>query len=162
MMTGRVLLFLLSVTIAHAATIIGKVVGVSDGDTITILTDAKESVKVRLYGIDAPEAKQAFGQRAKQELSSLVFGKIISVEVKDKDRYGRTVGRITLDQLPVNVEMVRRGYAWWYRDYAKKDVELATAEADAKNNKRGLWADKNPIPPWQFRRDASKSRVAVP
>ena len=98
---------------------------VSDGDTITVLTHAKESVKVRHHGIDAPESKQAFGQRAKQELSGLVFGKEVIVEVKDKDRYGRTVGRVTIGALAVNVEMVRRGFAWWYRQYAKKDVELA-------------------------------------
>jgi endonuclease YncB( thermonuclease family) len=90
-----------------------------------------------------------------------VFGNNVVVEVKDKDRYGRTVGRVSVGDLAVNVELVRRGFAWWYRDYAKKDVELATAEADAKNHKRGLWAEKDPIPLWEFRRNASKAK-AVP
>lgn len=132
--------------------------GITDGDTITVLTAAKESVKVRLYGIDTPEPRQAFGNRAKQELSDLVFGRVVIVEVKQKDRYGRTIGLLTVNGVPVNQEMVRRGFAWSYRDYAKKDVELAKAEADAKNAKRGLWADKTPLPPWEFRRNEAAAR----
>jgi endonuclease YncB( thermonuclease family) len=155
----RLLLFLLSVTIINAASITGKVVGVHDGDTMTVLTPAKESVKVRLHGIDSPEAKQAFGSRAKQELSSLTFGKQVRVNVEDKDRYGRTVGRVFVGNVDVNAEMVRRGFAWWYRNYAKKDVGLATAEAEAKNAGRGLWADKTPVPPWDFRRNEAASRA---
>ena len=155
----RLVLFFLFTVAVHAATFTGKVVGVSDGDTITVLTPANESVKVRLYGIDAPEAKQAFGSRAKQALSILVFGKEVVVEVQNKDRYGRTVGRISADGLPVNVEMVRRGLAWWYRDYAKQNMELAAAQAEAQNAKRGLWVDKRPIPPWEFRRSESASRA---
>src|SRR5688572_11753296 len=120
----RILFFLLSISVAHAANITGKVVGVSDGDTITVLTAAKESVKVRLFGIDAPESKQAFGSRAKQELSALAFGKAVRVEVEDKDRYGRTVGRVFAGDVAVNVEMVRRGLAWWYRSYATKAARL--------------------------------------
>ena len=104
-------LFVLAISLAQAGPITGKVVGVSDGDTITVLTPAKESVKVRLYGIDAPESKQAFGARAKQELSGLVFGKAVRVEVVDKDRYGRTVGRVFVGDVDVNLEMVRRGFA---------------------------------------------------
>lgn len=154
------LLFLLSVTVAHAATITGKVVGVSDGDTLTVLTEAKDSVKVRLHGVDAPEAKQAFGNRAKQELSELVFGKAVRVEVEDKDRYGRTVGRVFVGDIAVNAEMVRRGFAWWYREYAKKSVELATAEAEARNAKRGLWAEPNAVAPWEFRRTEAEKRKA--
>lgn len=157
----RVVLLLLSVTLAHAASITGTVVGVSDGDTITVLTATKEPVKVRLHGIDAPESKQAFGSRAKQELSDLVFGRTVTVEVKEKDRYGRSVGRVSVGTLAVNAEMVRKGFAWWYRDFAKKDVELATAEAEAKNAGRGLWADKAPIPPWEFRRNESKKKATA-
>lgn len=156
----RAFLFLLCVTLAHAASITGKVVGVSDGDTVTVLTSAKESVKVRLHGIDAPESKQAFGARAKEELSTLVFGKIVTVEVKEKDRYGRSVGRVTADGIAVNVELVRRGFAWWYRDYAKKDIELSTAEAKARNAKLGLWADKAPVAPWDFRKNEATARAA--
>jgi micrococcal nuclease len=156
----RPLLFLLLAVTVHAAEITGKVVSVSDGDTITVLTAAKEQVKVRLYGIDAPESKQAFGNRAKQELSGLVFGKVAAVEVKQKDRYGRTVGLVNVNGVPVNEEMVRLGFAWWYRDYAKRDVGLAKAEVEAKTAKRGLWADKAPVPPWEFRRNESATRAA--
>lgn len=138
----------------------GKVVGIHDGDTITVLTPTKTEVRVRLYGIDAPETKQAFGSRAKQQLSTLVFGKEVQVQVIEKDRYGRTVGRVLIGSRNVNVEMVRLGFAWWYRHYAKKDVELAKAEAEAKNAKRGLWADKAPVPPWEFRKKGRKAPVA--
>lgn len=157
----RLLFFLASICVAHAASITGKVIGMSDGDTITILTDAKESVKVRLHGIDAPESKQAFGARAKQELSDLVFDRVVIVEVKEKDRYGRSVGRVTVGALAVNAEMVRRGFAWWYREYAKKDLELSTAEAKARNERRGLWADKAPVAPWEFRKNEAAKKAAV-
>lgn len=156
----RFVLFVLLAVTVHAASITGKVVAVADGDTITVLTAGKESVKVRLYGIDAPEAKQAFGNRAKEELSGMVFGKVVTVEVKQKDRYGRTVGLVTADGVAVNREMVRRGFAWWYRDFAKKDVDFAKAEAEAKNAKRGLWMDKAPVAPWEFRRNESSERAA--
>ena len=151
-------LFLLAFSIAQAATITGKVVGISDGDTLILLTTAKEQMKVRLYGIDAPESKQAFGTRAKQELSSLAFGKEARVEVVEKDRYGRSVGRVVVGTLDINVEMVRRGFAWWYRNYAKKDAALAAAETEAKNAGRGLWSDKEPTPPWEFRQSASRAK----
>ena len=150
--------FLLVVTTAaSAASFSGKVVGVHDGDTITVLTVAKQTVKIRLFGIDAPESKQPFGNRAKQELSAIVFGRHVRVEVETKDRYGRTVGRVSAADVPVNMEMVRRGFAWWYRSYAKKDAGLATAEAEAKNARRGLWADKSPVPPWEFRKQPTPS-----
>lgn len=152
-------IFILSVTCSYAASITGKVVGVSDGDTLTLLTPRKEPVKVRLHGVDAPESKQAFGARAKEELSSLVFGKEVTVEVVEKDRYGRSVGRVAVGGIAVNVELVRRGYGWWYRDYAKKSVELAKAEAEARNEKRGLWVDKAPVPPWEFRRTEAADRA---
>ena len=138
MNVSRALLFLLFVTVAEAATVTGKVVGISDGDTLTILTAAKEQVKMRMHGIDAPEAKPAFGTRAKQELSELAFGKEVRVEVVEKDRYGRSVGRVFVGAIDVNAKMVRRDFAWWYRSYAKKDVGLAQAEAEAKNAARGL------------------------
>lgn len=160
-MTLRALLLLLVAAAAHAASITGKVVGVTDGDTITVLVetaDKKESVKVRLWGIDAPETKQAFGQRAKQELSSLVFGKVVSVEVKDKDRYGRTVGEVFADRIAVNAEMVRRGFAWWYETYAKKATALSQAQAEAKAAKRGLWSEPNPVAPWEFRKAEAANR----
>ena len=157
----RILLFLLSITVAQAASITGKVVGVTDGDTITVLIAANESVKVRLHGIDAPESKQAFGSRAKQELSGLVFGKVVRVEVQADDRYERTVGRVFVGKLDVNIEKVRRGFAWWYRAYAKKAIDLAAAETEAKNAGRGLWAGKAPVPPWEIRRTGNSAKVSA-
>lgn len=156
----RFLFFVLAVTCVHAASIGGKVVGIADGDTITVLTAAKETVKVRLHGIDAPESGQPFGARAKQELSSLVYGKTVAVEIVDKDRYGRTVGRVKVGALLVNVEMVRRGFAWWFRDYAKNDADLEAAEASARGARRGLWADKAPVAPWEWRRDQKQAAAA--
>lgn len=138
--------------VAREAVFVGRVVGVHDGDTITVLTDGKKSVKVRLDGIDAPEAKQAYGARAKQALSDLVFGKTVQIDVRTRDRYGRTVGRVRIGDVDVNVEMVRMGYAWWYRVYAKKDRALEAAEAEARAARRGLWGEKDPTPPWEWRR----------
>lgn len=91
----------------------------------------------------------------------MVYGKTVTIEVEDKDRYGRTVGRVFADGVDVNLEMVRRGFAWWYRAYAKKDVALAKAEAEAKNAGRGLWADKTPVPPWEHRKNDATARVPV-
>lgn len=116
------------------------------------------SVKVRLHGIDAPESKQAFGTRVKQELSELAFGKGARVEIVEKDRYGRIVGRVFVGTLDVNREMVRRGFAWWYHSYAKKPLDLETAKAGARNVQCGLWAAKASIPPWEFQGDGIKAK----
>jgi endonuclease YncB( thermonuclease family) len=138
----------------EAAQFSGKVVGVSDGDTITVLTAEKQSIKVRLYGIDAPESYQAFGSRAKEFTSGQCFSKMVTVEEKDKDRYGRTVGVVTLSSgTNLNLAILQNGMAWWYKDFAKKEKDYESAEAEAKTAKRGLWADANPIPPWDFRKD---------
>lgn len=127
----------------------GKVVGVSDGDTITVLKD-REQVKVRLVEIDAPEKGQAFGNRSKQALSALVHGKQVEIRVHGTDRYGRTLGRVHQSGLDVNAEMVRRGMAWVYVKYAR-DKGLYQLEAEAREQRRGLWADKEPVPPWEWR-----------
>jgi micrococcal nuclease len=131
--------------------IAGKVVGVSDGDSITVLTVDMAQVKIRLDGIDAPEAKQAFGAKAKAALSNLVFGKTVLVRSKGLDRYRRTLGRVEVDGVDVNLRMVRDGFAWHYVAYSK-DAALATAQAEAKAGKRGLWIDAGPVPPWGFRK----------
>ena len=130
----------------------GEVVGVADGDTITVMHNGKGE-RIRLHGIDCPEKRQAFGKKAKQFTSELVFGKTITVTVLDVDRYGRTVGEVILPDGPVlNHELVRAGLAWWYRKYAPDDGTLAQLEADARAAKRGLWADAEPVPPWEWRR----------
>lgn len=157
--TMRFLLIALFLTVScPAETITGRVVGVHDGDTLTLLTPDKQQVKVRLYGIDAPETKQAFGSRAKQALSDLAFGKEAKLDIKNKDRYGRSVAWVYVGSLNANEEMVRQGMAWWYRDYAKKDAKLGELQAEAQKAKRGLWADKEPVPPWEWRKQKSPAR----
>jgi endonuclease YncB( thermonuclease family) len=129
----------------------GRVVGVSDGDTITILHDDYSQEKIRLFGIDCPEKSQAFGQRAKQFTSSQVYGKVVTIRRMDEDRYGRTVAWVFAGKTNVNADLVRAGYAWHYRKYSN-DPELQRIEDEARNAKRGLWDDPNPVPPWEFRR----------
>ena len=130
----------------------GRVVGVTDGDTITVLVN-KDEHKVRLQGIDAPERKQDFGTKAKQFASDLVFDKDVRVEVVDRDRYGRDVGIVHLaDGRILNQELVKAGMAWWYEEYAPKDDTLNALQTAAKRDRRGLWRDADPVPPWEFRK----------
>ena len=130
----------------------GKVVGITDGDTLSVLRDGR-AVKIRLHGIDAPEKRQPFGQRAKQYASSLVFGKVVRVWPVDTDRYGRTVAEVFLtDGRSLNYEMVRAGLAWWYIKYAPNDLELKNIEKQSWIARRGLWVDGDPQPPWEWRK----------
>jgi endonuclease YncB( thermonuclease family) len=130
----------------------GKCVAVSDGDTIRVLNNNNE-VEVRLFGIDCPEKNQAFGSAAKKFTSEMVFGEDVNVEVRDTDRYGRSVGWVTLsDGRALNEELVRAGMAWWYREYAPYDTKLGALEEQARAARLGLWVDKKPTPPWEFRR----------
>jgi micrococcal nuclease len=132
---------------------VGKVVGVQDGDTISVIRTGRAE-RVRLQGIDAPERGQDFSDRAKQRLSDLVFGKVVHVEVRDIDRYGRTVGRVVIDGRDASLEQVRGGLAWHYTRYSR-DATLAAAEREARLAHRGLWAQSSPLPPWEFRRSGS-------
>ena len=132
----------------------GRVVGVTDGDTISVMRDGK-AVKVRLAGIDCPEKTQPYGNAAKQFTSNFAFSKDIAVAITDKDRYGRLVGYvISTDGRCLNAELLSAGLAWWYKQYSN-DKRLEAIEQDARNRKAGLWADKSPIPPWDFRRKPS-------
>ncbi len=143
-----IILFFISFPLS-AETLTGKVVAIADGDTFTMLTGTTQT-KVRLSEIDTPEKRQAFGNKAKQALAALIFDKTVDVDVVTIDRYKRTVGRVYVDGLDVNAKLVQDGYAWVYRRYAK-DESLYDLEAEAKAARRGLWADKNPLPPWEFR-----------
>lgn len=136
----------------------GRVVGVSDGDTLTLLVDGRRQVKVRLAEIDAPEGGQPYGNRAKQELSALTFNKEARVRVQDTDRYGRTVGRVFVGGVDVSAEMIRRGAAWVFRKYVK-DASLFNLEEEAKRQKRGLWGlpESERVPPWEWRRAKSNN-----
>lgn len=143
--------------LAHADVLLGHVVAVSDGDTITVLDDNKQRHVIRLMGIDAPEKAQAYGQKAKESLSDLVFNKDVSVTWFKRDRYGRTVGQVYFGGTDVCLEQIKRGLAWHYKDYEREQsVEdrsrYAIAEEQARNASIGLWADEQPIEPSKFRR----------
>lgn len=125
-----------------------KVIKISDGDTITVLS-GKEQTKVRLYGIDAPEKKQDYGQKSRQFLASLIAGQVVEVEPKGKDRYKRTLGIIHQKGQDINAQMVKNGYAWAYVKYSKIYVDQ---EKTARKNKLGLWQSSNPTPPWVWRK----------
>src|SRR6185312_3340578 len=113
-------------------------------DTITVLTPEQRQVKVRLWGIDAPESRQDYGSRAKQAASELAFGKTVTIRPRDTDRYGRTVAEVILpDGRSMNRELVRQGMAWWFARYAPADTELARLESEAKVARRGLWSQPN-------------------
>jgi endonuclease YncB( thermonuclease family) len=135
----------------------GKVVGVADGDTITVLDETKTPHRIRLLGIDAPEKNQAFGTRAKQALSEKVFGKEVVVRWAKKDQYGRVLGDVHLDGRWMNKEMIADGFAWHYKHYDHRP-ELAKAEEEARKAKSGLWVDKNPEAPWDYRARMRKPR----
>ena len=130
----------------------GQVVGVSDGDTITVMHNGKGE-RVRLWGVDCPEKTQAYGQRAKQFTSYKTFKKTVTVEVHDIDRYGRTVGHVFIDGQSLNESLIRVGMAWVYTDYCAgmPCSEWSKQEARARASKTGLWADAHPIAPWDFR-----------
>ena len=151
----QILLLALTLTFSlasHAETIEGRVVGVSDGDTLTVLDAGNTQFKIRLAAIDAPEKAQAFGQRGKEKLSDICYGKQASVTVEDTDRYGRTVGEVVCDGINANEAMIKSGLAWVYRKYAKGYGYLYAFEDEAKAAKRGLWADPNPTAPWEWRK----------
>jgi endonuclease YncB( thermonuclease family) len=145
------LMVLLASVPAAANSFSGRVIGVMDGDTILVLTSGYEQMKVRLAEIDAPEKAQPFGERSKQALSALCFKKLAYVEVVDIDRYKRAVGKVSCEGIDVNRSQVESGMAWVYRRYAK-DSSLLAVEGMAKAGRRGLWADANPTPPWEWRK----------
>ena len=146
---------------ATAATLEGVVVKITDGDTVTVLDSSKTQFKVRLAGIDAPESHQAFGQRSRQFLASIVFQKRVVVEWDKRDRFERIVGKVQVDGNDVNVRLIQVGLAWHYKQYAKEqslgDAALyAEAETDAREKRVGLWVDPSPVAPWEWRREKKR------
>ncbi|SFO14102.1 thermonuclease family protein [Nitrosospira briensis] len=144
-------------SLAHAETLTGQVVKISDGDTLTILDASRQQHKIRLSGIDAPERKQAFGTVSRQYLASLAFGKAVTVEWYKRDRYQRIIGVVLLDGRDVNLELVKAGLAWHYKYYENEQplgerLLYTEAEEVARLDRVGLWSDPSPIPPWDFRR----------
>jgi len=151
---------------AYADTLLGVVIGVSDGDTITVLDAERQQHKVRLGGIDAPEKAQPFGQRSKENLSRLVFKKEVAVDWTKRDRYQRIVGKVMVQPsdcptcpktLDAGHAQLSVGLAWWYRKYAKEQSpedrgRYESEEQEARARRVGLWQDPDPVPPWEWRR----------
>lgn len=150
-------LLLALATSLHGEEIRGKVVGIADGDTITVLDAGKVQHKIRLEGIDAPEKGQAFGTKSREAMSEKVGGEEVVVRWEKKDRYGRILGDVYLGDRHINLEMVQDGLAWHYKQYSKAK-ELADAEDEARKAKKGLWVDKQPVPPWEFRKREREKR----
>jgi endonuclease YncB( thermonuclease family) len=137
------------------AQFVARCVGITDGDTLRVLYvdgDTKSEIKIRLNGIDAPEKGQPFGEQSKQALSTLAFGKDLTVNATGRDYFGRLLAWLSIGSTPINATMVKDGFAWWFRKYARDNTELAEAEADARDNRRGLWIDAAPVAPWEWRR----------
>lgn len=167
-------MLLLSAT-ASPAQLFGKVVGVADGDTVTILEESDQQHKVRLAGIDAPERRQAYGDRAKQHLSSLVYGKTVVVVWDKRDRYGRIVGRVLARDcsgltcrysIDAGLEQIKAGLAWHYKQYEKEQapaerMRYAALEQEARTRREGLWHDAGPVPPWEYRHHSGPSDRAA-
>ncbi len=133
-------------------------VGVTDGDTITVLDDSRRQRKIRLQGIDAPEKRQPYGQRSKEHLSDLVFSKRVDLDCSKIDRYSRAICVVRLNELDVNLEQVRTGMAWWYVQYRNEQTveqreAYRSAEQEARAAKRGLWSDSKATAPWEYRRN---------
>lgn len=157
--------FFACTSFVHAEVMEGRVIGVSDGDTVTVLDEDLKRHKIRLMGIDAPEKAQAYGRRSKQHLSNLVFGKDVLVEWHKRDRYQRIVGKIFVSpaecqgcnkSVDAGLEQIRSGLAWWYRQYAKEQayedrLSYDAAEAETHARQIGLWRDTDPVPPWEYR-----------
>lgn len=146
-----------------AGTITGRVVRVADGDTIMVLDANDTQHRIRLEGIDAPESHQAFGAQSKQNLSEMVFGRDVSVGYEKTDQYGRIVGKIILDAKDINLEQVKAGMAWHYKEYQREQTPedrdaYAKAEDDARTARRGLWQDPNPVEPSAFRKAEKQER----
>ncbi len=151
-LAGFIVLLLLAAGLLPAEEVewSGKVIRVIDGDTIAVLY-GKKPVRIRLFGIDCPEHGQAYYKKARKFTSSLVFGKGVRVKPVNTDIYGRTVAWVFIDNLSLNKEILRAGYAWHYVHYSS-DKDLASLEEEARQNKLGLWHDAHPVPPWEFRR----------
>lgn len=151
------LMLLLSIAEVRAETMTGEVVGISDGDSITVIDSQNSEYKVRLRGIDAPEKGQPFWKVSKTSLSEMLYGKTIQVEWTKTDRYKRLIGKIRINDTDANLEQLKRGYAWHYKAFAREQPpeeaeEYGATEKVAKSYRIGLWSDMNPVPPWEWRK----------
>jgi endonuclease YncB( thermonuclease family) len=161
----HILILVLLSFVANAETITGRVVGVHDGDTATVLDATNTQHKIRFGQIDAPELRQDFGQKSKDSLSDLIYGKQVTVEIETIDKYRREVGKVLVGGQDVNLEQVKRGMAWAYRQYLHEQAYI-DAEASARAAKLGLWSRPDAVPPWEYRHGGKQagqpSPVAAP
>lgn len=161
-----VAVFLLAASVFAQTTVTGKVVGISDGDTITVLLSGNRQLKVRLAGIDAPEKGQDYANSAKQALSSLVYGETVRLEGRKIDRYGRRVAKVIAGGEDVNLKLVQRGLAWHFKKYESEqslaDRRLyAAAEMSARKARLNIWRYENPVAPWDYRAGTTSSPQVV-
>lgn len=155
------LIFLFSPVLLYAESdLTGRVVGIADGDTVTVLVD-KKTYRIRLASIDAPEKQQAFYTVSKSGLADFIFNREVTISWDEYDRYQRIVGTIFLGDQNINEAMVRSGFAWWFRRYDENAETLKRLEAEARTSERGLWAEQYPVPPWLFRRGIRPSQAVV-
>lgn len=144
---------------AYGERVSGRVVGVTDGDTITLLLDGNHQERIRLYGIDCPEKNQPFGNKAKIFCSDFAFNKTAELERTGTDRYGRTIGWVFINQKCLNEELLKAGLAWHYKQYSS-DKSLSDIELFARTMRHGLWSESNPVPPWDFRHNRASTSGA--
>jgi endonuclease YncB( thermonuclease family) len=144
-------LFLFITTITTAQTYTGKVTAVKDGDTIEMLVNGKP-IRIRFFGVDAPEKGQPFGEKSRQFTAGLCFGKVVKAVQKSKDQYRRVVAEVFLpDNTSLNYRLLQAGFAWHYKNFSKSET-WAAAELKARKEKAGLWKDAHPIAPWDWRK----------
>ena len=151
-----ILLFLLLSSCLNALELKGKVIAVTDGDTIKLLTQDKVTHKIRLLDIDAPEKSQPFGNKSKENLSKYIAGKTVIVKYKEMDRYNRVLGTIYLNNMDINLQQIKDGYAWVYKQYSSNQIYYQE-EKKARDLKKGLWIAKEPLAPWEYRKKRKSS-----
>jgi endonuclease YncB( thermonuclease family) len=160
------LALLITHCLAQANTLTGRVVRVTDGDTIVVLDSANTQHKIRLSGIDTPERGQAYGTKSKDHLSDSVAGKFVVVEYSKRDRYERILGKVLLGDEDINLEQIETGLAWHYKKYQSEQttadrVKYSNAEREARIERRGLWHEDIPVPPWDYRQAKRKQMKAM-
>ena len=161
---NRVLVFIalaVLTTTSNADTLTGRVVGIADGDTLTLLDATNTQHKIRLSGIDSPEKRQPFGEHCKKSLSDLAYDRAVAIESTKLDRYGRVIGKVLVNGQDVNLEQVRRGCGWHYKKYQNEQIlddrlSYNAAEESARARRVGLWTDNEPMPPWDWRKARRK------
>lgn len=145
-----------SLQTSSAYELTGRIISIADGDTVTLLDANLQQHKIRLSGIDAPERRQPFGNRSRLHLGALVFGRQVTADCPKTDRYKRAVCRLEVDGVDANLAQIEAGMAWHYKAYAREQPpadrwRYAKAEDRARDARQGLWADRAPMAPWDFR-----------